>query len=103
MCAALEQDSTIQSVYSVGGGNSAILRAFAAMDREVKVFIGHDLDEENRQLLTAEKLDAVIDHDLREDARTAFSAILRFHGFLPAEEAQQTAFSRVIVATPFNV
>jgi LacI family transcriptional regulator len=103
MCAALEQDSTIQSVYSVGGGNSAILRAFAAMDREVKVFIGHDLDEENRQLLTAEKLDAVIDHDLREDARTAFSTILRFHGFLPAEEVQQTAFSRVIVATPFNV
>ena len=103
MCAALEQDSTIQSVYSVGGGNSAILRAFAAMDREVKVFIGHDLDEENRQLLTAEKLDAVIDHDLREDARTAFSTILRFHGFLPAEETQQTAFSRVIVATPFNV
>lgn len=102
MCLALERDPGIQSVYSVGGGNSAILQAFAAMNREVKVFIGHDLDEENRRLLAAEALDAVIDHDLREDARCAFGAILRFHGFLP-EEAEQTAFSRVIVATPFNV
>ncbi|HFJ9774716.1 TPA: LacI family transcriptional regulator, partial [Raoultella ornithinolytica] len=69
---ALEQDPSIQSVYSVGGGNSAILRAFAAMQREIKVFIGHDLDEENRSLLAAEKMDAVIDHDLCEDARSAF-------------------------------
>lgn len=104
MCSALEQDRSIQSVYSVGGGNRAILAAFAAVQREVKVFIGHDLDEENRALLLAEELDAVIDHDLQEDARSAFRAVLRFHGFLPAAEEpeEQTAFSRVIVATPFN-
>lgn len=102
MCKALEQDPSIQSVYSVGGGNSAILQAFAAMQRELTVFIGHDLDEENRRLLAAEQLDAVIDHDLQEDARTAFSAILRFHGFLPDAE-NETAMSRVIVVTPCNL
>ena len=99
---ALEQDPSIQSVYSVGGGNSDILRAFAAMQREIKVFIGHDLDEENRSLLAAEKMDAVIDHDLCEDARSAFSAILRFHGFLPETE-NEIAPSRVIVVTPYNI
>jgi LacI family transcriptional regulator len=102
MCKALEQDSSIKSVYSVGGGNSAILRAFIAMQRQIEAFIGHDLDEENRALLTAEKIDAVIDHDLKEDARSAFSAILRFHGFLPETE-DEAALSRVIVVTPYNI
>ncbi|NWA61806.1 LacI family DNA-binding transcriptional regulator [Pantoea sp. B9002] len=102
MCTALEQDHSIHSVYSVGGGNSAVLQAFTAMQRNIKVFIGHDLDEENRKLLTAEEMDAVIDHDLHEDARSAFGAILRFHGFLPEAE-EETASSRVIVVTPFNI
>ncbi len=102
MCRALEQDQSIQSVYSVGGGNSAILEAFTTMQRELKVFIGHDLDEENRRLLAAGHMDAVIDHDLNEDARSAFSAILRFHGFLPETE-DETGMSRVIVVTPCNI
>lgn len=102
MCQALEREPGIESVYSVGGGNSAILQAFSAMNREVKVFIGHDLDEENRRLLAMEAIDAVIDHDLQADARNAFSSILRFHGFLP-NATEQTAFSRVIVTTPFNL
>ncbi|ORM72462.1 LacI family transcriptional regulator [Pantoea wallisii] len=99
---ALEKDHSIQSVYSVGGGNSAILQAFSVMQRDIKVFIGHDLDEENRRLLAAEKMDAVIDHDLNEDARSAFSAILRFHGFLPETE-DEIPLSRVIVVTPYNI
>lgn len=102
MCKALEQDHSIRSVYSVGGGNSAILQAFSAMKRDINVFIGHDLDEENRRLLAAEKLDAVIDHDLNEDARLAFSSILRFHGFLP-ETTDEIALSRAIVVTPYNI
>ena len=102
MCTALEQDHSIHSVYSVGGGNSAVLQAFSAMQREINVFIGHDLDEENRKLLAAEDMDAVIDHDLQEDARAAFGAILRVHGFLPEAE-DETASSRVIVVTPFNI
>jgi LacI family transcriptional regulator len=47
-------------------------------------------------------MDAVIDHDLCEDARSAFSAILRFHGFLPETE-NEIAPSRVIVVTPYNI
>lgn len=98
----LAQDPTISAVYSVGGGNRAIARAFASQGRQLAAFIAHDLDEENRELLAEGKLDAVIDHDLRNDARSALQAILRFHGFLPPEEGEET-FSRVNVVTPFNL
>lgn len=99
---ALTADTEIGAVYSVGGGNQAIVRAFASMGRPLAAFIAHDLDEENRQLLAARQLDAVIDHDLRTDARIAMLSILRFHGFLPPEE-QDDGFSRVNVVTPFNL
>ncbi len=44
-----------------------------------KCFIGHDLDEENRQLLVEEKMAAIIDHNLQVDARQVFLHILQFH------------------------
>jgi len=92
----------IHAVYSVGGGNSAIVTAFERLQRPLKVFIGHDLDRENRQLLAQEKIDAVIDHDLQRDARAAFQIILQYHGFISGEFAG-AAFSRVNVVTPFNI
>ena len=52
---ALKQHPELKAVYSVGGGNRAIVDAFAALDRPLEVFIGHDLDEENRQLLARKK------------------------------------------------
>ncbi|CAI1503646.1 DNA-binding transcriptional repressor MalI [Serratia ficaria] len=92
----------IHAVYSVGGGNSAIVAAFERLRRPLKVFIGHDLDRENRQLLAQEKIDAVIDHDLQRDARSTFQIILQYHGFISGEVAGP-AFSRVNVVTPFNI
>jgi len=100
--AVLAEDPTIDAVYSVGGGNQAILRAFTCQQRQLEAFIAHDLDEENYQLLATRQLDAVIDHDLRTDARIAMQAILRFHSFLPPA-GEEGAFSRVNVVTPFNL
>lgn len=92
----------IHAVYSVGGGNSAIVEAFSRQQRPLAAFIGHDLDQENRQLLAQERIDAVIDHDLQRDARNAFQAILQHHGFVPGNIITH-AFSRVSVVTPFNL
>ncbi|ANS42855.1 LacI family DNA-binding transcriptional regulator [Serratia inhibens] len=92
----------IHAVYSVGGGNSAIVEAFSRQQRRLAVFIGHDLDHENRQLLAQERIDAVIDHDLQRDARSAFQTILQYHGFLPGSIVTHE-FSRVSVVTPFNL
>jgi LacI family transcriptional regulator len=100
MIDVLREHPQLGAIYSVGGGNQAIVDAFAAEERILKVLIGHDLDSENRKLLAEEKLSAVIEHNLQIDARNMLLRILQFHnvcGFrsVPPSEAQ--------VVTPFNL
>ncbi|PSJ46831.1 LacI family transcriptional regulator [Zobellella taiwanensis] len=102
MTDCLDRHPDLNAVYSVGGGNRAIVDAFAVRGRSLEVLIGHDLDRENRQLLAEGRIAALIDHDLQQDARRAFMQLLRFHGFLPASAAPPD-FSRVLVVTPFNM
>lgn len=59
----------IRFVYSIGGGNRAILEAFSAVGRRIDVFAAHDLDRINTGLLRAGKLSFVIHHSFRQDAR----------------------------------
>lgn len=96
----LEQDSEINCVYSVGGGNQAILDAFNALSRPIGVFIGHDLDQENRALLMSHQLDLIIDHDLEEDVRRAFSHILMFQKVIPKVSLPE---SKINIVTPYNL
>ena len=64
------------------------------------MFIGHDLDEENRQLLVEEKMAAIIDHNLQVDARQVFLHILQFHRVYQAGPVMP---SQVQIVTPFNL
>lgn len=96
----LKTHPELKAVYSVGGGNQAIVDAFAALERPLAVFIGHDLDEENRQLLAQEKIAAIIDHNLNIDARNVFLHILQFHRLW---KSGPIASSQVQVVTPFNL
>ena len=50
---ALDRHADIEAVYSIGGGNRAILDAFDARRRPCRAFIAHDLDRDNRELLAA--------------------------------------------------
>ena len=68
---ALDRDPDIGAVYSIGGGNVATIRAFERRGHPYRVFIAHDLDEDNRMLLRARKISAVLHHDLRADANLA--------------------------------
>ena len=97
---ALQDNPSIKAIYSVGGGNRAIVEAFAALGRPLEVFIGHDLDQENRQLLAEEKMAAIIDHNLHVDARNAFLHILQFYRLW---KAMPIPVSHVQVVTPFNL
>ncbi|WP_437616603.1 substrate-binding domain-containing protein [Erwinia sp. V71] len=99
---ALQNNPALGAVYCVGGGNAAIRRAFTAAARDIKVFIGHDLDDENCRLIRHGQLDAVIQHDLQEDARSIFRTLLTFHGFIPASDKPEV-FSKVSVITPYNL
>lgn len=66
---ALVEHPDIRLVYSIGGGNRAILDAFAAVDRKIDVFAAHDLDRINTGLLKSGLLSFVIHHNFRQDAR----------------------------------
>eukprot|EP01037_Dinobryon_pediforme_P014077 gene14078-14195_t len=98
---ALEANPDIVAVYSIGGGNIAIIEAFKSIARACKVFIAHDLDADNLNLLRAGELSAVLHHDLNQDMRTACQHVMRVHHVLPAEHG--TAASQVQIITAFNL
>jgi len=96
----LKAQPNLNAIYSVGGGNRAIVEAFQQLNRPLDLFIGHDLDRENRQLLAEEKINMVLSHDLAIDAYHTLLHLLQFHRqkpktFLPPSQVQ--------VITPFNL
>jgi LacI family transcriptional regulator len=97
----LQQNPGINSVYSIGGGNKAILEAFDAAHRRCEVFVGHDLDRDNLKLLHDERLTAVLHHDLRYDMRLACHLIMRAHGAI--DGAIDSVRSPIHIVTPYNV
>ncbi|WP_418163242.1 substrate-binding domain-containing protein [Pantoea vagans] len=98
----LQSHPDTDAVYTVGGGNPGILRAFAEQKRHVNASIGHDLDQENCALLQAGKIDALIEHNLQLDALHAFRTLLEFHGFLPASEPP-APYSKINIITRYNM
>ena len=98
---ALDHHVDIEAVYSIGGGNRAILDAFDARQRPCRAFIAHDLDRDNRQLLEAGRLSAVLYHDLRRDMHRACQIIMQAHGALDGPIV--TAPASIQVITPFNI
>src|SRR5712691_5512655 len=98
---ALDRHPDIEAVYSIGGGNRAILDAFDARHRPCRAFIAHDLDSDNRELLETGRLSAVLYHDLRRDMHRACQIIMQAHGALGGPIVTSPAPIQVI--TPFNV
>lgn len=98
---ALDADPTIDAVYSIGGGNLAIVDAFASRQRSHSVFIAHDLDQDNTRLLRDGRISAVLHHDLKQDMRQACYAIMQAHKALPG--APYSWPSNIHVITPYNM
>ncbi|MDQ5897348.1 MAG: LacI family transcriptional regulator [Pseudomonadota bacterium] len=98
---ALAQQAGVAAVYSVGGANAAILEAFARAGRVCRVFVGHDLDDDNRMLLRQQRLSAVLHHDLDQDLDAACRLLMQAHGVAPRDGAARR--SGVAVITPFNL
>ena len=70
-------------------------------DRPCQVFVGHDLDRDNLQLLHEERLTAVLHHDLRHDMRLACHIIMQAQGAIdgPIESVR----SPIHIVTPYNI
>jgi LacI family transcriptional regulator len=99
--AALDNDPEINAVYSIGGGNNAIVDAFATRRRTCAVFIAPDLDQDNAQLLRDGRISAVLHHDLNQDMRRACHTIMQAHKALPG--GIHTWPSNIHVITPYNM
>jgi LacI family transcriptional regulator len=99
--AALADNPDIRAVYSIGGGNRSIVEAFEGGGLTLPVHVAHDLDDDNRALLRAEKLSFVLHHNLEADAAEAIGALLSAHGASP--KTKRPARSALVVITPFNV
>jgi len=99
--AALEADPDINAVYSIGGGNMAIVEAFASIGRTYAVFVAHDLDQDNTRLLRSGRISAVLHHDLNLDMRRACHAIMQAQKALPG--AAHSWPSNIHVITPYNM
>ena len=91
----------ISAVYSIGGGNMAIVEAFASRQRTYSVFIAHDLDQDNTRLLRDGRISAVLHHDLRQDMRQACYVIMQAHKALPG--AAYSWPSNIHIITPYNM
>jgi LacI family transcriptional regulator len=99
---ALGSGPAIAAVYSIGGGNKATVAAFAERGRACRVFVGHDLDDDNRALLRDGAISAELHHDLAHDMRRACQIVMQAHHALAGESAPAGA-SAVQVITPHNI
>lgn len=97
----LSRHPGVAATYSVGGANAAILAAFERAGRPCRVFIGHDLDDDNLALLRSRRLSAVLHHDLHRDLQMACRAVMQAHGAGPP--LGEATRSNVEVITPFNL
>jgi LacI family transcriptional regulator len=85
---------------SIGGGNNAVLAAFADAGRICSVFVAHDLDADNARLLREGRISVVLHHDLRQDMRATCRHIMQAQGAL---REVPVMLSPVQVITPFNL
>lgn len=91
----------VRAVYSIGGGNRAIAGAFTAAGRPSTVFIAHDLDEDNLELLRSGALTAVLHHDLHADMRNGVRQVMRAHRLLRG--APTSVAANVEIVTAYNI
>ena len=98
--AARPDVTAVYSMYAFGG-NAAVLAAFDAHGRRCAAFVTHDLHDENRALLLAGRISAVLHHDLRADLRRCCRLVMQAQGALPGTPV--TVPSAIQVVTPHNL
>lgn len=91
----------LAAVYSMGGGNRAILDVLKENRLTPQIYIAHDLDRENRSLLEEEHVQYVLHHDLHADIRNAYMSILQHHRLVL--NGGLAATSSVQIITPMNL
>lgn len=97
----IDQMRDLKAVYSMGGGNAAILDTLDQYQPLSGVFVAHDLDAENLRLVRAGRLTYVLYHDLEADIHNVYRAFLHHHKLAAAPP--RSMVSSVQVVTPLNL
>jgi len=99
--ALLSDCGDVTAVYSMGGGNSTILRKLAEHRLQPTVYVAHDLDRENRYLLAQGAINYVLTHDLSQDLLHLFSmACDPMYAEISGEAKGSSAIN---IITPYNL
>ena len=98
---ALDRHADIEAVYSIGGGNRAILDAFDARRQALPGVHRTRPGPGQPRAARGGPLSAVLYHDLRRDMHRACQIIMQAHGALDGPIV--TAPAPIQVITPFNV
>lgn len=98
---ALAGVDSVAAVYSMGGGNAAILRKLTEYRQHPSVFVAHDLDIENRHLLAKGAISFVLNHDLQQDMHKLFQMACDTspNGLLDVAKGS----SEISIMTPYNL
>jgi LacI family transcriptional regulator len=91
----------LRAVYSMGGGNRSILRTLEDRGLKAEVYVAHDLDRENKDLILDRRIDFVLHHDLAWDIRNALNAFMAYQAM--SHGAPVPPVSTVQVVTPENI
>ena len=91
----------VVGVYSMGGGNRAILAMLADHRLKSAIYIAHDLDRSNRALLAQQSIDYVLHHDLRVEMNNVLLTFLHYHRLV--SDPPFKPISDVQVVTPMNI
>src|SRR6478736_3682816 len=97
----LREHPDVTAVYSIGGGNRAILDAFDVLGRECRAFVAHDLDRDNLALIQERRISAILHHDLRQDMRRACQVVMQANGAI--DGPIESVASQINVVTPHNI
>jgi LacI family transcriptional regulator len=86
----------------MGGGNRAILAALEAVKCGPQIYIGHDLDTENRTLLRRGHIHFLLEHDLKRDMARAFDTITAQHRLNPIPREPELADVQILTPAHFS-
>lgn len=97
----LRSEGRVDGVYSIGGGNAAILETLADFRNEGVPFVAHDLDWENVGFLRNNAISFVLSHDLTHDMRTLYAALTASHGLASWDHPSFSSDVRIV--SPYNI
>ena len=91
----------LRAVYSMGGGNRTILEILDDGNLAPDIYVAHDLDADNRELIADGRINFVLYHDLCADILNVFQTFLQFHKLHPSGALNKMSIVHVI--TPENM